>query len=70
MARKRLEKKLSAYERAALVVLLILSVGSFFMMAVAFFMKEDVTVWAGVLSSTLAFVGGLLVGSNRRLNIP
>jgi len=52
------------------MVLLILTVGSFFMMAVAFFMKEDVTVWAGVLSSTLAFVGGLLVGSNRRLNIP
>ncbi len=70
MARKRLEKKLSAYERVSLTILLILTVGSFIMMAVAFIMKEDATMWAGVLSSTLAFVGGILVGSNRRLAIP
>lgn len=70
MARKRLEKKLSAYERAGLLVLLILSVGSFAMMIVAFMMKEDTSIWTAVLSTTLAFVGGLLVGSNRRLNIP
>ena len=70
MARKRLEKKLSAYERAGLIVLLILTVGSFVMMVVAFLMKEDTSIWTAVLSTTLAFVGGLLVGSNRRINIP
>jgi len=70
MGRKYLSKKLSGYERAGLAIILILTIGSFIMMIVSFFMQQDSTIWMTTLLTTLSFIGGLLVGSNRRINIP
>ncbi len=68
--RKNLQKKLSGFERAGLAIILCLTLGSFAMMIVSFFMEVDATIWVTTLLSTLTFIGGLLIGSNRRISIP